>query len=326
MKKLTIEQKAKAYDEALKVLHKYDGANIMFTQDLKEEMFPELKESEDERIRKWLIYYFKEVCDNVSEKEKKGVLTWLEKQGEKIDVIENFDTEFEKQVSHLIASIINKEHEYNQGYVKWTANALLNYAKHELKKQDEQKSAEWSIDNLPEFESYLCLMFQKFRTKGICTNGEIIDFVKEHSQKLKDTLCHVWSEEDEQNYDTLLKIICGSNKSESLVNELFDWFKSLKNRVQLKNLIVTDEELTQAKKDAYNNALDKIEYYSAEPTFDDGWNAAIWYLKKKNIQPCYTWKPTEEQIGVIEAVMNNRSFQRLYLNSLYEQLKKLREK
>lgn len=25
--KLTIEQKAKAYDEALKVLHKYDGAN-----------------------------------------------------------------------------------------------------------------------------------------------------------------------------------------------------------------------------------------------------------------------------------------------------------
>ena len=52
MKELSIEEKAKCYDEALKVLHKYDGANIMFTQDLKEEMFPELKESEDERIRK----------------------------------------------------------------------------------------------------------------------------------------------------------------------------------------------------------------------------------------------------------------------------------
>ena len=38
---------------------------------------------EDERIRKWLICYFKEVCDNVSEKEKKGIIAWLEKQGEK---------------------------------------------------------------------------------------------------------------------------------------------------------------------------------------------------------------------------------------------------
>ena len=52
---MTQEEKARAYDEALKVLHKYDGANIMFTQDLKEEMFPELKESEDEMIRKEII-------------------------------------------------------------------------------------------------------------------------------------------------------------------------------------------------------------------------------------------------------------------------------
>lgn len=41
-------------------------------------------------------------------------------------------------------------------------------------------------------------MLQKFRTKGICTNGEIIDYVNEHVQKLKDILCHAWSEEDEE--------------------------------------------------------------------------------------------------------------------------------
>lgn len=72
---------------------------------------------------------------------------WLEKQGKKIDVIENFDTYFEKQVSYLIASAINKEHEYNQSYVKWTANALLNYAKHELEKQDKQNA-----DKVPKFK------------------------------------------------------------------------------------------------------------------------------------------------------------------------------
>lgn len=56
MKELSIKEKAKAYDEALKVLHKYDGVNIMFSQSLKEEMFPELKESEDERMRKCVKY------------------------------------------------------------------------------------------------------------------------------------------------------------------------------------------------------------------------------------------------------------------------------
>lgn len=55
MKELTIEQKAKAYDEALKVLHKYDGVNIMFSQSLKEEMFPELKESKDKKIREAIL-------------------------------------------------------------------------------------------------------------------------------------------------------------------------------------------------------------------------------------------------------------------------------
>ena len=80
MKELTIEQKAKAYDEALKVLHKYDGANIMFTQDLKEEMFPELKESEDERTRKEIVRFIQMEVEDKTVGNK--WLAWLEKQGE----------------------------------------------------------------------------------------------------------------------------------------------------------------------------------------------------------------------------------------------------
>ena len=77
MKELSIEEKAKAYDEALKVLHKYDGANIMFTQDLKEEMFPELKESEDERIRKRVIALVNAHGQGMY---KDDMIAWLEKQ------------------------------------------------------------------------------------------------------------------------------------------------------------------------------------------------------------------------------------------------------
>ena len=85
----SIEEKAKRYDEALKVLHKYDGANIMFSQSLKEEMFPELKESEDEdeRIRKDCIKYLDWEYQHcyLSDKDKieiKKCIAWLEKQTE----------------------------------------------------------------------------------------------------------------------------------------------------------------------------------------------------------------------------------------------------
>lgn len=84
MKELSIEEKAKRYDEALKVLHKYDGANIMFSQSLKEEMFPELKESEDERIRKELISWIISKIPQCSFQEHinklREFVAWLEKQ------------------------------------------------------------------------------------------------------------------------------------------------------------------------------------------------------------------------------------------------------
>lgn len=88
MEELTIEEKASRYDEVLKVLHKYDGANIMFTQDLKEEMFPELKETWNEKVRKWIIEMVEEVRKaNPTNAEHNGMcseaIAWLEKQGEK---------------------------------------------------------------------------------------------------------------------------------------------------------------------------------------------------------------------------------------------------
>lgn len=82
MKELSIEDKARRYDEALKVLHKYDGANIMFSQSLKEEMFPELRENEDERIRLKLIEAIKGDMVIGGTKDKQLAIAYLEKQGE----------------------------------------------------------------------------------------------------------------------------------------------------------------------------------------------------------------------------------------------------
>ena len=88
MKELTIEEKAKAYDEALeraRNLHKDAidmGENIRAKQC--EIIFPELRESKDDRImrviRGWIYTRPASFFDNGISKEE--ILAWLEKQGE----------------------------------------------------------------------------------------------------------------------------------------------------------------------------------------------------------------------------------------------------
>jgi hypothetical protein len=86
---MTIEEKAKAYDEAL------EKAKNALQTDLHESgvwairrIFPELKESEDERIRKWLIEMVEELRKaNPTNAEHNGncseAIAYLEQQNEK---------------------------------------------------------------------------------------------------------------------------------------------------------------------------------------------------------------------------------------------------
>ena len=127
-----------------------------------------------------------------------------------------------------------------------------------------------------------------------------------------------WSEEDEEILRTILSDgIRGAELDMLQVN----WLKSLRPQNN-----ITDEELAQAKKNAYNNALDKIEYHSGEPTFDDGWSAAIDYIRKKSIRLQNKWKPSELQLGCLSDAIehyNSLGYPAPKLKELYEQLKKL---
>jgi hypothetical protein len=75
MKKLTTEQKAKDYDEAIKVTKNLIDAGLVY-EDAAIQIFPELKENEDERIRKELIEFVKSRGGF-----KQEYIDWLEKQG-----------------------------------------------------------------------------------------------------------------------------------------------------------------------------------------------------------------------------------------------------
>lgn len=83
---MTIEEKARAYDEALKLARDYheDKNCLEYLKGVLENIFPELAESEDERIRKAQLDYWR----SVGGKEWHGVpvqetIAWLEKQAPK---------------------------------------------------------------------------------------------------------------------------------------------------------------------------------------------------------------------------------------------------
>ena len=82
----TIEEKAKAYDEALeRAKEMIDSKKTFIGKECLEQIFPELRESEDERIRKALIEIVKWLGFDSSffvEVPKDKVRAWLEKQKE----------------------------------------------------------------------------------------------------------------------------------------------------------------------------------------------------------------------------------------------------
>ena len=97
----TIEEKAKAYDEVLERAKK--ELNICGSQDCDAarqifRLFPELAESEDERIMKDIIDFINRVYERqaliITDEERDNWIAWLEKQGERVDNTNKVEPKF----------------------------------------------------------------------------------------------------------------------------------------------------------------------------------------------------------------------------------------
>ena len=87
---MTIEEKAKAYDKALEKARQLCAypTTKPFISDL-QDLFPELAESEDERIRKSIIELLNEVHFTFKHYDINKMLAWLEKQETENIILEN---------------------------------------------------------------------------------------------------------------------------------------------------------------------------------------------------------------------------------------------
>ena len=90
MKELSIEEKAQRYDEAIEIAKEINNEQQAQPFNVMTRVFPELKESEDERIRKKLLSSFKGIMADADEDELwyglpyNDIIAWLEKQGEQM--------------------------------------------------------------------------------------------------------------------------------------------------------------------------------------------------------------------------------------------------
>ena len=150
MKELTIEEKAKRYDETIKNLRDFyrDYDIVSSLIDVKEELanlIPELKESEDkdERIRKEMIFYFTEEIPQCSIQEHadkmKEFIAWLEKQGTSYTK-KDVDDAYVEGIA-FAKDELKKQYEANYQIRKDIATFIFNY------KGDIKDRAKW-IDYL----------------------------------------------------------------------------------------------------------------------------------------------------------------------------------
>ena len=79
---MTEKEKAKAYDEAL------ERAKKLYSKGITEEIFSELKEDDDERIRKEIISILRNAYWTSNKNRFNELVAWLEKQRDKDKLIQ----------------------------------------------------------------------------------------------------------------------------------------------------------------------------------------------------------------------------------------------
>lgn len=316
MKELSVEEKAKAYDEAIERANSLLSDNQLGNAWIYK-LLPELKKSEGEKIRKALIdfleyYRLNNVLDSKTILLLTDSVAWLENQGEHA----NFRNKI--QIGDKVTR--------NEDGVLVNLSQLNRVAKKD-EKRGEQKIADKKGMNLVEEE------MTPFQKKVFC----IIDTTIEEEQGLKQVcdellrLAHdeimqtpaEWSEKDEENLNWFEKFF----RAESVIAEGKDipqdrylWFKNLKDRIQPR----TEQEWSKEDEERINHLCRFLDEYGEQYYGALTLDATIYWLK--SLRDRYTWKPSIAQLNALSIVSKGSAPDDIEaIVSLYNDLKKLRE-
>jgi len=291
MKELSIEEKAKAYDgnykaytELINRLEDVKDAikkqNYGIAMDILCKPYPgyqitistELKESEDEKIRKYIIDYFKGNKEELSEGFKwngitvEEVIAWLEKQGEQKQETNypkfDFDdilalqccmetaekVQKDKELYEKLKSLHSRLHDVywiekqgeQKSYVSETMNEKEDFDNGFTRMMEKEQKSAWSEED----EKYLKIAIDNFQTLGNSFLTAWLKSLKDRVQPQQE-----WSEEDEKHLKGCMQYFTTITKN-SIFYKDYLWLKSLKDRVQPKQ--EWSEEIRQEYERKYN--------------------------------------------------------------------------
>ena len=233
----TIEEKAKAYDEALERAEHVKLTNTKEIVAAAEYIFPELKESEDEKIRKQVIDIIQSLGTGVIPipVNQDKILAWLEKQKEqkpivKIPKFRAGDTIHLKSsnAEYTIEAISSSGYHGKGWSLTFDAEPDYELVSEDKEKQKEQKPAEWSE------EDEAIVKFYEDDYNHRIGNMPMNDVV-EMRLKFKDWLINrikylrpqpkpSWSEEDEKMISSIIMFLAAFMGNE----EKIDFLKSIR--------------------------------------------------------------------------------------------------
>lgn len=332
MEELSIEEKAKRYDEAIKRAKEWYNDNqigIGFKANL-EKLFSELKESEDEKIRKRLITLVNDTFDDnnfgyLTEREDyKKMIAYLEKQGEKDKEI----TLLKDKIESLRAANI----------------AIKETHKIELERQAEQKKYPQSvIDNAVSFLSLrndgMPIEDAKDIVNALLTVLNPECWSKQGEQKPAE-----WSEEDVEMFGNVLSTlsICSNNPDipidvRKMHQKEYAWFEELYNRVQpqpKQEWSEKDEQFKIERKAILNDVIAHLKFLASiekNKVSSSYIQRDIDWIKENLpfLRPQKQWKPSEEQMVALKCAITTADEKWVCMNtkdleSLYKDLKKLK--
>lgn len=178
MKELSIEEKAKRYDEAIEKLHEIitmDNKPVN-PKEIGEYLFPELEESEDERIRKQIISFLKEFeYDHYRCLDFSSWIAWLENQ--------DFNYTFEIKEGHWYKCVCD--------YMLNNSDVMFKYDRLYYCRRD------WRLDG----------EIDEINVKNIGVNGYKSFFRPATNQEIKDWL-------EKQGKETSMKVYRVENEAE----------------------------------------------------------------------------------------------------------------
>ena len=322
-------------------------ADGQISQDVAEKYFPELKESEDEKIRKDLIQLTYKVyanTDYLTCVDQEKMLAWLEKQGEQkpLSMIQWKGNNLKE-----VIDFTGKSLDFDKWFKSWDEyEQYVNTHNNIFKLFNEDGShyevpvGAWIVKtpdghNVPTTFTFIqkpiwwskedngYLEYLNYLIKNNATK-EYAKKIKSWLQSLKDRVQPQqkpeWSEEDEENMSCVEFSIKHAFESKEHVDKLCNWLKTLKNRV-----LPFNDRLT---KECFIKALERVKELK-----DKGYELTLcdketWYedfIYNSRISPQKQWKPTELQLNILAETIHDDelSGRRVILTELLEQLKAL---